>query len=228
MLPIGRATFEAEEFFTACEYDHSCSPDTVSFYRKKVTRFLIWAQRERVETLDAQAVRRFFRWLKDQGPSDNGRHTYLRALRTWFNFMVRRKAIAQSPLADADQQIRAVWRRPIFPSSIRSRYCGTRSTPWESCPARFAFTRIPATSAAMCDGVPAAWNSRRMMECRCGARNRCVSTTGLRSRGQPPRTTQNTSLRMSRTCTAVRGYSAMAPIPSRNRSMSRSSLSSVF
>jgi hypothetical protein len=25
-----------------------------------------------VETLDAQAVRRFFRWLKDQGLNDNG------------------------------------------------------------------------------------------------------------------------------------------------------------
>lgn len=32
-----------------------------------------------MEALDAQAVRQFFRWLKDQGLSDNGRHAYLRA-----------------------------------------------------------------------------------------------------------------------------------------------------
>lgn len=61
MLPIGRVPFEAEEFFTPCEYDRGCSPDTVSFYRKKVTRFLTWAQREKAETLDAQTVRQFFR-----------------------------------------------------------------------------------------------------------------------------------------------------------------------
>ena len=119
MLPIGRATFEFEEFLAACEYDLGCSPDTVSFYRKKVTRFLTWAQREKAETLDVQAVRQFFRWLKDQGLSDNGRHTYLRALRTWFNLLVRRKVIPQSPLVDADLRIRAVWRRPELPRADR-------------------------------------------------------------------------------------------------------------
>src|SRR3989304_2506527 len=102
MLPVGRATFEFEEFLAACEYDLGCSPETVAFYRKKITRFLKWAQQEKAEALDAQAVREFFRWLKDQGLSDNGRHTYLRALRTWFNFLVRRKMIPQSPLVDAD------------------------------------------------------------------------------------------------------------------------------
>jgi len=129
MLPIGRATFEFEEFLAACEYNLGCSPDTVSFYRKKVSRFLAWAQREKAETLDAHAVRQFFRWLKDQGLSDNGRHTYLRALRTWFNFLVRRKVIPQSPLIDADLRIRAVWRRPELPrafvlASLRSSRCG--------------------------------------------------------------------------------------------------------
>ncbi len=89
MLPIGRATFEFEEFLAACEYDLACSPDTVSFYRKKVSRFSTWAQQEKAEVLDAQTVRRFFRWLKDQGLTDKCRHTYLRALRTWFNFLVR-------------------------------------------------------------------------------------------------------------------------------------------
>lgn len=98
-LPIGRATFEFEEFLAVCEYDLGCSPETVAFYRKKITRFLKWAQREKAETLDAQAVRQFFRWLKDQGLSDNGRYTYLRALRTWFNFLVCRKVVPQSPLA---------------------------------------------------------------------------------------------------------------------------------
>ena len=58
MLPIGRTTFEFEEFLAACEYDLGCSSETVSFYRKKVTRFLVWAQREKAETLDAQAVRK--------------------------------------------------------------------------------------------------------------------------------------------------------------------------
>jgi site-specific recombinase XerD len=42
-------------------------------------------------------VRQFFRWLKDQGFSDNGRHTYLRAARTWFNFLVHRKVIPAVP-----------------------------------------------------------------------------------------------------------------------------------
>lgn len=119
MLPVERATFEFEEFLAACEYDFGCSPETVSFYRKKVTRFLSWAQQEKAEALDAQAVRQFFRWLKDQGLSDNGRHTYLRALRTWFNFLVRRKLIPQSPLVDADLRIRAVWRRPELPRADR-------------------------------------------------------------------------------------------------------------
>ncbi len=119
MLPIGRATFEFEEFLAACEDDLGCSPDTVSFYRKKVTRFLAWAQREKVETLDAHAVRQFFRSLKDQGVSDNGRHTYLRALQTWFNFLVRRKVVRQSPLVDADLRIRAVGLRPELPRADR-------------------------------------------------------------------------------------------------------------
>ncbi|MGH2372786.1 MAG: site-specific integrase [bacterium] len=79
MLPIGRATFEFEEFLAACEYDLGCSPETVAFYRKKITRFLKWAQQEKAEALDAHAVRQFFRWLKDQGLSDNGAHVPARA-----------------------------------------------------------------------------------------------------------------------------------------------------
>lgn len=54
MLPIGRATFEFEEFLAACEYDRGCSPDTASFYRKKVTHFLSWAQQAKAGVLDAQ------------------------------------------------------------------------------------------------------------------------------------------------------------------------------
>lgn len=64
-------------------------------------------------------MRHFFHWLKDQGLSDNGRHTYLRALRTWFNFLVRRKVIPQFPLVDADLRIRAVWQRLELPRANR-------------------------------------------------------------------------------------------------------------
>lgn len=64
-------------------------------------------------------MRQFFRWLKHEGLRDNGRHTYLRALRTRFNFLVRRKVIPQSPLIDVDLRIRAVWRRPDLPRADR-------------------------------------------------------------------------------------------------------------
>lgn len=118
-LSIRRAVLEADEFYTACEYDRGCAPDTIGFYRKKITPFLQWVQGAGVEGIDGDAVRRFFRYLKDKGLSDNGRHVYLRALRTWFNFLVRRKVIPGSPLPDADLEIHPVRGRPDLPKAER-------------------------------------------------------------------------------------------------------------
>lgn len=53
VLPIGRATFEFEEFLAACKYDLCCSPETVAFYRRKITRFLKRAQQEKAEVLES-------------------------------------------------------------------------------------------------------------------------------------------------------------------------------
>ncbi|HEY6072195.1 MAG TPA: site-specific integrase, partial [Anaerolineales bacterium] len=116
-LPVSRATLEADEFFTACEYDFKCASETIRFYRDKITRFLQWAQQAGVETIDGAAVRRFFRHLVDTKHTENGRHAYLRALRTWFNFLVRRKVIATSPLKDADLRIQQTWTPPDVPPS---------------------------------------------------------------------------------------------------------------
>jgi len=111
-----RAEWEAEEFLTACEYELGCSPDTVSFYRKKLRPFLAWvSNQETIEQIDATILRQYFRHLKDRGLSDNGRHAYLRALRTWFNFLVRRKVILSSPLTEADLRIKSTWKRPTIP-----------------------------------------------------------------------------------------------------------------
>ncbi len=114
-LSLRRAELEFDEFLVACEYDRNCAAGTIDFYRKKGKRFLTWAREQKIATIDAQTIRQFFRWLKDQGLSENGRHVYLRALRTWLNFLLRRKVLASSPLADADLRIRVVWKRPELP-----------------------------------------------------------------------------------------------------------------
>lgn len=118
MVSVDRAKWEFEEFLSACEYDFNCAPATISFYRKKVEPLIAWMQ-EHDQDLDANTLREFFRHLKKRGLTDNGRHAHLRAIRTWLNFLVRRKVIPTSPLVDADLRIRPTWRRPDLPRSDR-------------------------------------------------------------------------------------------------------------
>lgn len=115
VLPLDRAKWEVDEFLAACEYDLGCAPATVEFYRKKLRPFLSWMDSIGATEVTDSTVRTYFRYLKDRGLSDNGRHAYLRALRTWFNFMVRRKVLSVSPLVDADLRIRPIWKKPVLP-----------------------------------------------------------------------------------------------------------------
>ena len=117
-LSVRRAALEAEELYTACEYDFNTAAETVRFYRQKITAFLRWAQANGLASVNGDAVRAFFRHLKDTKHSEGGRHAYLRALRTWFNFLRRRKVIGESPLADADIRIAPrTLERPILPKA---------------------------------------------------------------------------------------------------------------
>lgn len=93
MIPIRQASLEFEEFLMANEYDLGNSAATVAFYRKKIKPLLAWAEREGKGELNAQTLREFFHHLKTKSLTDNGRHASYRAIRTWLNFLVRRKII---------------------------------------------------------------------------------------------------------------------------------------
>jgi len=142
----------------ANEYDLGNSAATVAFYRKKIKPLLAWAEREGKGELNAQTLREFFRYLKTKSLTDNGRHASYRAIRTWLNFLVRRKIIR-----DYEGRVpRERGRYPLVPfvlarlgrwSAGGSTSCGSGET---SCTEEWRYLTISSARVAYCWSVLAA------------------------------------------------------------------------
>jgi site-specific recombinase XerD len=108
-LPTNRLRLEIEGFLESRRQD-GCRAVTVDgYYRKKLVRFLDFATHQSEKQVTPEVVRRFFGTIA--GQKQNSRATYLRALKTFYNWLIWEKIVSTSAVYEA--RVRIPYRRKI-------------------------------------------------------------------------------------------------------------------
>jgi integrase/recombinase XerD len=81
------STLEWAEAFIIDRKSRGLSPNTISFYRKKLKKFLEYCeinQIHEVQELNATNIRKYILWLESKGHNQGGVHAHFRVLRSFF------------------------------------------------------------------------------------------------------------------------------------------------
>jgi site-specific recombinase XerD len=116
-LPVARLDLEIEAFLESRRQD-GCQPITVEgYYRRKLARFRDFARRQPETHITPAVVRRFFGEIAHLAP--NARATYLRSLKTFYNWLVWEKTVSASAVAEARIPYRPKVKQLPSPEAVR-------------------------------------------------------------------------------------------------------------
>ena len=109
---------QIQQFITYLDTERDVSPHTLTAYRSDLAQFLLFALREKGETVAAQDIEHLFLRRYLAGLSKNTRKSSigrkLAAIRSFFRFLLRRGSIGRNPAEliatpKKEQKLRFIW-----------------------------------------------------------------------------------------------------------------------